>query len=114
MPRSRWFNNFRFALRAQRRHMMRTMLALLGIIVGVAAVIVMVSIGQGTQLRVYQEIESMGLNRLTITAAEIKAPPGQGQARTRAQTLSLQDVRAIARSSSHVHLIVPYRRGVFR
>ena len=107
MPRSRWFNNFRFALRAQRRHMMRTALALLGIIIGVAAVIIMVSMGRGTQARVYRQIEAMGLNRLTITAAEIKAPPGQGQARSLAETLTMRDVRTIAMECPDARLVVP-------
>lgn len=107
MPRIRWFNNVRFALRAQRRHPMRTALALLGIVVGVAAVIIMVSMGQGTKAEIYRQIESMGLNRLTITAAEIKAPPGQGQARVRAETLTLRDVRMIAATCPDARLIVP-------
>ena len=105
MPRLRWLNSFKFALRAQRRHLMRTALALLGIVVGVAAVIIMVSMGQGTMAEIYRKIEGMGLNRLTITATEIKAPAGQ--ARTRAETLTLRDVRMIASVCPDARLIVP-------
>lgn len=103
MLRHRWLISFRFALRAQSRHPVRAALALLGIIVGVAAVIVMVSMSRGTQKRVLDQIAAMGLNRLTISAGEIR----QGQTRTRATTLSLQDARAIALSCLDAGLIAP-------
>lgn len=107
MPRLRWLNNFRFALRAQRRHLTRTALALLGIIVGVAAVIIMVSMGRGTQAQVYQQIVSMGLNRLTVSAAEIRAPAGQANSRVLAETLTLRDVRALTMECKDALFIVP-------
>ena len=103
MLRHRWLISFRFALRAQSRHPVRAALALLGIIVGVAAVIVMVSMSRGTQKRVLDQIAAMGLNRLTISAGEIR----QRQTRTRATTLSLQDARAIALSCLDAGLIAP-------
>ena len=56
----------RMALRALRRNEMRSALTTLGIIIGVAAVIAMTEIGQGTSSLVKRTIESMGANNLLI------------------------------------------------
>ena len=54
------------ALRALRRNTLRSLLTALGIIIGVAAVIAMVSIGQGASLSVQEQIARMGNNMLVI------------------------------------------------
>ena len=56
----------RTALRALRRNKMRSALTMLGIIIGVAAVITMVSIGQGADAAVQKQIMSLGTNLLMI------------------------------------------------
>ena len=56
----------RAALRALRRNKMRSALTMLGIIIGVAAVIAMVSIGQGADAAVQQQIRSLGTNLLMV------------------------------------------------
>ncbi len=58
----------RVAFRALVRNKMRASLTMLGIIIGVAAVIAMVSIGQGAQASVQAQIESIGTNLLFISA----------------------------------------------
>jgi putative ABC transport system permease protein len=75
---------------------MRTGLTLLGIVVGVAAVVAMVAIGQGTRAEVLRKVESMGTNLLTISAAQLKFVAGrQQQAGAIAITLTEKDARAI-------------------
>ena len=62
------FMSFRIAFRALARNKMRSALTMLGIIIGVAAVIAMVSIGQGAQASVQEQIASVGTNLLFVGA----------------------------------------------
>ena len=59
----------RVAFRALVRNKMRAALTMLGIIIGVSAVIAMVSIGQGASASVQAQIESIGTNLLFVSAA---------------------------------------------
>src|SRR6266478_6363079 len=61
-------STFRLALRALARNKMRSALTMLGIIIGVGAVIAVVSIGQGAQYMVQQRIQAMGTNVVFIAA----------------------------------------------
>src|SRR5258708_11148922 len=72
-----FMNTFRLALRALARNKMRSALTMLGIIIGVAAVIAVVSIGQGAQYMVQQGIQAMGTNVVFIAAG--KRGPGGGR-----------------------------------
>jgi putative ABC transport system permease protein len=64
---------------------------MLGIIIGVASVVVMVAIGEGAQLQIRQQIESMGTNVLTVRPGNMNARGGVRVAAGR-RTLTLQDV----------------------
>jgi putative ABC transport system permease protein len=84
------------ALRALRRNKLRSALTMLGIIIGVAAVITMVSIGRGADAAVQQQIQSLGNNLLTIvpgftTANGVRSGWGTGS------TLTVADGIAIGR-----------------
>ena len=68
----------RIALRALRRNTLRSLLTILGIIIGVAAVIAMVSIGQGASVAVQEQIARMGNNMLVILSGSVT----QGGVRT--------------------------------
>ncbi len=68
----------RIALRALRRNTLRSLLTILGIIIGVAAVIAMVSIGQGASVAVQEQIARMGNNLLVILPGSVT----QGGVRT--------------------------------
>ena len=57
---------FKIALRAIMRNKLRSSLTILGIVIGVGAVIVMVSIGQGAKAFVEKQLESLGTNVLII------------------------------------------------
>jgi putative ABC transport system permease protein len=84
------------SLRALRRNTMRSILTALGIIIGVGAVIAMVSIGNGAKSRVEAQIASLGQNVLLIFSGNFN----QGGARTGAfgaGTLTVDDAEAIGR-----------------
>jgi putative ABC transport system permease protein len=74
----------RIALRALRRNTLRSLLTILGIIIGVAAVIAMVSIGQGASVAVQEQIARMGNNMLVILSGSVT----QGGVRTGAGGLA--------------------------
>jgi len=76
-------------------HKMRTVLALLGVIIGISAVIIMVSVGKGAQKEVLSRIEAMGTNLLVVNAGQIKRFAGRREIRGTATTLTLDDAEAI-------------------
>lgn len=82
-------------------HKLRTILALLGIIVGVSAVIIMIAIGNGAEEEVVSKIEAMGTNLVIVNAGEIKTTGGR-QFRGNVTTLTLKDIDAIEINASSV------------
>jgi len=89
-------NTFRLALRALARNKMRSALTMLGIIIGVAAVIAVVSIGQGAQYMVQQGIQAMGTNIVFIAAGSGR-PGGVRVGYGGVKTLTIDDMNAILR-----------------
>jgi putative ABC transport system permease protein len=84
----------RMALRALGRNKMRTALTMLGVIIGVAAVICTVSIGEGATQRIQNAIENMGANMVWIEAGGVNlngVRTGNGQTKT----LTMDDLKAI-------------------
>jgi putative ABC transport system permease protein len=82
------------ALRALGRNKMRTALTMLGVIIGVAAVICTVSIGEGATQRIQNAIENMGANMVWIEAGGVNlngVRTGNGQTKT----LTMDDLKAI-------------------
>jgi putative ABC transport system permease protein len=99
---------FRTAHRALGARKIRTGLTLLGIIVGVAAVVAMVAIGQGTREEVLRKVESMGTNLLIVSAGQLKVFAGrQQQAGAAASTLTEKDARAIVDEIPSVTAVAP-------
>ena len=66
------YRTFRTAIHALRRNVMRSALTCLGIIIGIAAVIAMVEIGQGSSHAIQQTIANMGVNQVGIEPAVIE------------------------------------------
>jgi putative ABC transport system permease protein len=98
----------RVAFRALVRNKMRALLTMLGIIIGVSAVIAMVSIGQGAQASVQAQIEGMGTNLLFVSAGAQNVGGvrgGAGDAGT--NTLGAEDLEAIKREVPSVALVSP-------
>jgi putative ABC transport system permease protein len=91
-----FMNTFRLALRALARNKMRSALTMLGIIIGVGAVIAVVSIGQGAQYMVQQGIQAMGTNIVFIAAGSGR-PGGIRVGYGGVKTLTIEDMNAILR-----------------
>ena len=68
------WNAFLLALREIRRNVLRSVLTILGIVIGVAAVIVMVTLGDGATRQVTTQIESLGTNLLMIRVGQHMGP----------------------------------------
>jgi putative ABC transport system permease protein len=82
----------RLALRSVRRNVLRSFLTLLGIVIGVAAVIAMITIGNGTTEKVKNDIAKLGSNLLVIRAGR---PAGPGGPTSIARELSDREVNAL-------------------
>src|SRR4051812_18960027 len=115
----RFFTTFKMAMRALRRNTMRSILTALGIIIGVAAVIAMVSIGNGAKAQVQAAIASMGDNLILITPGNQSQGGGVRSGAGGATTLTIDDSIAIADSfqngsderGSNVVAVSPYVLG---
>jgi len=98
----------RVAFRALVRNKMRAALTMLGIIIGVAAVIAMVSIGQGASASVQAQIESIGTNLLFVSAgAQNVGGVRSGTGDTGTNTLTVDDLQAIKREVPSVSMVTP-------
>jgi len=101
-------NIIRVAFRALIRNKMRAALTMLGIIIGVAAVIAMVSIGQGASASVQAQIESIGTNLLFVSAgAQNVGGVRSGTGDTGTNTLTVDDLQAIKREVPSVSMVTP-------
>jgi putative ABC transport system permease protein len=98
----------RIAFRALVRNKMRAALTMLGIIIGVSAVIAMVSIGQGAQQSVQNQIASIGTNLLFVSAgAQNVGGVRSGTGDTGTNTLTVEDLEAIRREVPSVSMVTP-------
>ena len=97
------WNALLLALRSIRRNVLRSFLTTLGIVIGVASVIIMVNLGSGATLQVKQQIESLGSNLLFLRPGQRL---GHGQ-RTQAPPFKLADAEAIVREVSGVAEVAP-------
>jgi putative ABC transport system permease protein len=92
------------ALRSIRRHLLRSFLTILGIVIGVGAVVTMVTLGKATTAAVQQSISALGTNILQIR-------PGQGFGRggggPRPPDFKPEDVEAIAKQTAGVTAVAP-------
>ena len=98
----------RVAFRALQRNKMRAALTMLGIIIGVSAVVAMVSIGQGAQAAVAAQIDSIGTNLLFVSAgAQNVGGVRSGTGDTGTNTLTVEDLEAIKREVPSVSMVTP-------
>jgi putative ABC transport system permease protein len=88
-------------------HKLRTLLSVLGIVVGVAAVIVMVSAGRGAEERILGQIRAMGTNLVTISAGQTRIVAGRQRQMSTVTTLLPADAAAIAAGCPAVALAAP-------
>jgi putative ABC transport system permease protein len=96
------------ALTALNSNKTRFILASLGIMIGIAAVIVMVAIGKGSQHEVMSVIAKMGENLLTINAGEMKRRGGRLRLSGNVNTLNLRDVNYLSKEVDGIAFIAPF------
>ena len=101
-------NTLLLALRSIRRNLMRSFLTILGIVIGVAAVITMVTVGNGATLAVQSQISSLGTNLLMIRPGQ-RLGPGMGG--ISAPAFRESDAEAIATQIGGVQAVAPEARA---
>jgi putative ABC transport system permease protein len=87
---------FRIAFKALGRNKMRTGLTMLGMIIGVAAVITLVAMGNGAQSVIEDQIKGAGTNMITVNAGNVSLAGVRGGSGT-SSTLTVDDANAVAR-----------------
>ncbi|MBP8303487.1 MAG: ABC transporter permease [Phycisphaerae bacterium] len=98
-----FWNTLLLALREIRRNVLRSFLTVLGIVIGVASVITMVTLGNGATEQVTTQIASMGSNLLMVAPGKRMGPGQQGSS----PPFKVEDVEAIAREIGSVSAAVP-------
>src|SRR5690606_1186165 len=103
-----YVNLLRIALRAIQRNKLRAFLTMLGIIIGVAAVITMMSIGEGSKQSIQQTFSSMGSNMITVMPYNnMPMPGGVRLGASSVQTLTLSDVEKIQKEVTDISALSP-------
>ncbi len=99
-------NLFKVSFKAVANNKMRSFLSMLGIIIGVAAVIIMMAIGQGSKESIRSELSTMGTNLLTIRPGADRRG-GVRQDPSAMQTLKMADYERILREKKYVTYVSP-------
>ncbi len=100
-------NLFKIAMRAIAANKLRSFLTMLGIIIGVASVIAMMAIGQGSKKSIQANIAEMGSNMIMIRPGQDKEPGGAQQDASDMQTLKLKDYEALKEQAKYLSAISP-------
>jgi putative ABC transport system permease protein len=100
------WNAFLLAAREIRRNVLRSILTILGIVIGVASVIAMVMLGDSTTAKVTSGISKLGSNMLIVLPGqERRGPPASGK--DKKQPFDMDDVQAIQREISGIKAVAP-------
>ncbi|TWE10109.1 ABC transporter permease [Rudaeicoccus suwonensis] len=91
-----WGETFRTALEAIGHRRMRSVLTVLGILIGIAAVMLTVGLGQGAQSKVAKQIDALGTNLLVVSPGSTTSTTGVRSARGSATTLTTTDADILA------------------
>ncbi|MFN7085186.1 MAG: ABC transporter permease [Burkholderiales bacterium] len=105
-----WVASIRIALRALRVNKLRSILTMLGIIIGVAAVITMIAVGAGAQAQVEEQIKSLGSNLIILLPGSVTSGGVRMGAGSRS-SLTEEDAYAIRREVADVQAAAPALRG---
>ena len=100
-------NLFKIALRAINTNKLRSFLTMLGIIIGVAAVIAMIAIGEGSKQSIQSNIASMGSNMISIRPGADRGHGGARQDASAMETLKLKDYELLESEAKLVKAISP-------
>ncbi len=99
-------NLFKIAIAAIKRNKLRSFLTMLGIVIGVGAVITMLAIGQGSNESIKSSIASMGTNLINVMPAS-RSSGGVQQGRTASQTLKEKDVEFLKNNCTLINAVSP-------
>ncbi len=105
-----FFNLIKIALNALRLNKLRAFLTMLGIIIGVASVITMLAIGQGSKMSIQDQVSSMGSNIIIVfpgTQSRGGVQMGYGSS----QSLTIADVNAIEQECDAISMVTPEVRN---
>ena len=105
-----WLATLKMALSALTTNVLRSLLTMLGVMIGVGSVITMVAIGSGAQARVEESIKSLGSNIMLVLPGSITAN-GVRLGGSSAQSLTEDDAIAIAKEVPEVQIAAPSLRG---
>jgi putative ABC transport system permease protein len=108
---TRVYASLRIALKALIANKMRSALTMLGIIIGVSAVIAMIAVGSGAKQRIEEQIASMGSNLLMVQSGSATSGGFRGGAGT-VPTLTVDDAKAIETEIPGVRYVSPSISGV--
>jgi putative ABC transport system permease protein len=101
-----WWNTLLLSLREIRRHLLRSFLTILGIVIGVSAVITMVTLGNGATRAVQDQITSLGTNLLMVRPGQ-RLGPGSGGA----PFFKEADAQAVATQIGGIRAVAPEVRS---
>jgi putative ABC transport system permease protein len=101
------YETLKLAIQAIRRNALRSFLTLLGIVIGVGAVIAMVTIGNGTTAKVTADMAKLGSNLLFVRPGQF----GPGRSSTTAKPFNARDVAALRSQLRGVKAVAPVARG---
>ena len=101
-------DSIRIAVRAMRANRLRSILTMLGLSIGVAAVILLVAVGNGAQRAITEQLAELGPNTLTVLPSGTIGPNATGR-RSRAAELTLDDVEALSQrgEAAAIKTVVP-------
>ena len=100
-------NLLKIALRAIAANKLRAFLTMLGIIIGVASVITMIAIGEGSKASIQSNISQMGSNMIYVNPGADRGPGGARQEASAMQTLKIKDYELLASEAKMVKAISP-------
>jgi putative ABC transport system permease protein len=98
-----FYETLKLAAQAILRNPMRSSLTVLGIVIGVAAVIAMVTIGNGTTAKVTEELSKLGSNMLFLMPGQV----GPGRASSQAKSFTAKDVSAVRNQIAGIRAVAP-------
>jgi len=102
----RWFDPFKTALTGVITHKLRSFLTILGIVIGVAAVIALMSVGKGAEQTILSSISNLGSDLITIRPGA-SFEGGVMKSIAGVQTLTLEDAEAIVLEIPNVKAVAP-------
>lgn len=100
-------NLFQIAFRAIAANKLRSFLTMLGIIIGVASVITMLAIGQGSKKSIQNQIAEMGSNMIMIRPGQDRGPGGARMDASEMQSLKLKDYETLVENAKYLAAISP-------